>query len=1027
MNRIWIALLEKRALSYLIMTAVVVFGVFSIASMRKESSPEVQIPVAIITTVLPGAAPEDVESLVTNTIEDAVDTLENVKKITSTSREGVSAVVVEFQANADLERSIQKVRDEVAKVRGDLPDDATEPTVTDINFADQPILIAALSSDLPTTEFKTLTDSVKTTLENISGVSRVAVSGVREREVIVIVNKETLYAYKLSLGDVVGQIAAQNTEFPIGTIEQSNIEYTLALKSALETTDEVAALPITTPGGAVVPLGDIATVSDGVADPTTISRVSIEGTPSQQAATLMVYKQRGADIIAITDAVVSSLGELDASSNAISTYVSFNAGDQIKKDLKQLTRVGLEAVALVMAVLFATLGWREALIAGLSIPLSLLVSFIALKETGNTINFISLFSLILSIGILVDSAIVVVEAIHVNMMRGFDKVTAARRALIEYSKPLTAGTLTTVAVFVPLFTISGVTGEFIKSIPFTVNFVLVASIVVALGMTPLLASLTLKQRSTSHLEEMQEGFTERARTWYKTKLGAFLDNHRTKKRFVWSIVAAFVVALALPVVGLVKATFFPQSDIEYIYVEIEDLQGTPLTVTDLHTRAVEDVLYSVPDIESFTTTVGAGSSFNDNASQGPRYASVNINLRDDRTRTSSDIVEDLKRRFSAYTEPIIRVYEPNNGPPSGAPVKITFSGENMGDLKRVTQEARALLKDVPGTTDVISSAESDASEFTLHINRRTAAELGVSPLVVAQTLRTAVYGTEATTIKQGGDEIKVTVKLALNPNFTTPRDAIRTNIDTLRSIPIPTRTGSVLLGSIVDISLEGANEVVRHEKGDRIMTVTSRVAGDTYASDITTAFEKVAKEKLTIPDGVTMTIGGENEDVNQSFRDMFRALILGVLLILVVLVIEFNQFRTSFLVLSVVPLSLIGVLGGLLITRQPISFPTMLGFIALAGVVVNHAIILVDVFNRLRTEHPERPLRDVVIEGATIRLRPILLTKITSIIGLIPLLFASDLWKPIAVAMIFGLSFTGVLTLILLPALYLKFCKYEKH
>jgi HAE1 family hydrophobic/amphiphilic exporter-1 len=275
----------------------------------------------------------------------------------------------------------------------------------------------------------------------------------------------------------------------------------------------------------------------------------------------------------------------------------------------------------------------------------------------------------------------------------------------------------------------------------------------------------------------------------------------------------------------------------------------------------------------------------------------------------------------------------------------------------------------------------------------------------------------------GGDEIAVTVKLALNPAYNTPRDTARTTMESIRSIPLPTQNGTVLLGSVLEVSLASADEVVRHEDGERIVTVTSEVAPGTYAADVTAAFKTGAAEKLSLPDGVTMTVGGENEDVDQSFKDMFRALIFGVILILVVLVVEFNQFRTSFLVLSVVPLSLIGVLFGLLITFQPVSFPTMLGFIALAGVVVNHAIILVDVFGHLRSEHPDMPLREVVIEGGAIRLRPILLTKITSIIGLVPLLYASDLWQPIAVAMIFGLSFTGVLTLILIPALYLKYCK----
>jgi len=1023
MNTIWTALLEKRALSYLIMTGLVVYGVFSMFTMRRESSPEVQIPIAIITTVLPGAAPVDVETLLTNKVEDAVQNLENVKKITSASRDSVSSVVVEFNADADINTSVQKARDEVAKIRSDLPDDATEPNVTDVNFADQPIIIAALSSDLPTTEFKKFSDTVKTELENITGVSRVDVSGVRAREVIVIVNKDALLSHNLSLLEVTGAIAGANAELPVGQIEQDGINYTLSLDTAIRDTALVANIPVVTRSGTVLRLSDIATISDGVEDPTTLSRISVNHKPSLQAATLTIYKQKGADVTAVTNAVRDEITKIDGSSEGITAFVSYDSGDQVKKDLNQLTRVGLEAVALVMVVLFATLGWREALIAGLSIPLSILVSFIALKESGNTINFISLFSLILSIGILVDSAIVVVEAIHVNLTKGLDGVAAARKALKEYSKPLTAGTLTTVAVFFPLFTISGVTGQFIKSIPFTVIFVLLASIFVALGITPLLGALALRAHSASALEKRQEDYAERLRNWYKVRIGAFLDNKRSKRRFVGSIILAFVIALALPVVGLVKSTFFPQSDVDFIYVEIEDLPGTPLAHTDLHARAVEEVLYTIPEIESFTTTVGSGSTFNENASHGPRYASVNVNLRTDRTHSSTEIRDDLTHIFSAYQGATIRVYEPSNGPPSGAPIAITFSGKNLVDLKKAALDAREILRIVPGATEVISSAESDTSEFSLSVDRQKAAELGLSPLTIAQTLRTAVFGVEATKLKIGGDEISVTVKLALNPGYATPQDTTRTTMESLRSIPVPTTKGTVLLGSVLNVSLDSANEVVNHESGNRIMTVTSQVAPDKYAADVTRAFEAAAKDKLKLADGVSMKIGGENEDVDQSFKDMFRALIFGVILILIVLVVEFNRYRTSFLVLSVVPLSLIGVLFGLLITRQPVSFPTMLGFIALAGVVVNHAIILVDVFGQLRRDHPDMPLREVVVEGGAIRLRPILLTKITSIIGLIPLLFASDLWQPIAVAMIFGLSFTGVLTLILLPALYLKFAK----
>lgn len=1005
------------------MFGLVGYGLFSIFTMRLESSPEIQVPIAIVTSALPGASPQDVESLITNELEDAVTNIENVKEVTSTSREGLSVVTVEFNPEADIVTSVQKVRDEVGKARGDLPEDATEPSVTDFNFADQPILIASLSTDLPLTEFKRLSDEVESNLEDVPGVARVDVSGVRGPEVTVVVRKEALATYGLSLAEVIGAIAQSNVGVPVGTIEQSNVEYTVALEGKLEDPSEVASLPITTRSGTTLSVSDVAFVANGVADAGTISRVSTEGTPSQQAAVLTVYKQRGSDVTDITNTVNERLKTFSEQHEGVSTFATLDAGEQIKKDLGQLTRDGAIAVLLVMIVLFATLGWRESLIAGLSIPLTMCVAFTALNETGNTINFITLFSLILTIGILVDCAIVIVEAIHVNLGKGMDRFTAAKTAVLEYARPLTIGTLATVAFFVPLFTISGITGEFIKGIPYTISFVLLASIFVALAQTPLLASLWLKQRSDTNFEKKQEQYAHEFREWYKKKIGAFLDNRGAKRRFVWSLIVLFIVALSLPIVGLVKTTFFPAGDSDWLYVEVEAPQGTPLATTDLNTRAVEEVLYEIEDIESFTTTVGSGSSFSGNPSSGGRFASININLRKDRSMNSDEVTAAIKEKTRDFKDSTVRVSAPDQGPPTGAPVLVTLRGENLDELKQTALKVRDTLRSIPGTRDVVSSADEDASEFSVTIKRREAAELGLSPAVVAQTLRGAVFGTEATTIRKDGDEIKVMVKLDLNPDYSTTRETNVTTIDALRTIPLQAGNKTVLLGSVIDVGLGSADDSIRHEDGERIVTVSSEISDGAYAADVNAALdERIASEQL-LPEGVSLKVGGENEDVQQSFQDMFIALIMALILVLAVLVIEFNEFRNSFMVLSVVPLSLIGILYGLLVTFQPVSFPTMLGFIALSGVLVNHAIILVDVFNRLRREHPEMPLREVVIEGGAIRLRPILLTKITSIVGLVPLLFAADLWRPIAVSMIFGLSFTGVLTLILLPAMYLKWAK----
>lgn len=1023
MHALWNHLLDRRGLTWLIIVSSVLYGAYSLTAMRQESAPEVQVPFAIITTVFPGASPEDVERLVTNDIENAVGNIENIKALTSTSREGLSSVAVEFRADADMDASLQDVRDSVEKVRGELPDDASDPLVSDINFADQPVIIAAVSSDLTPADLKRFADDIKDRIEQLPGVARAEVSGVRDPEVTVIVRKEALLSFGLSLDEVTRAIALQNTTLPIGALETNGIDYTLSLASDITDPDEIASLPISTRDGRTVSLSDIAFVAPGVEEPTTLSRVQVGDAPAEQAVTFTVYKQRGSDVTTITDEVRALIEKIDRESDTVTAYISYDAGADIRRDLRELTRTGLEAVLLVMIALFATLGWREAIVAGVSIPLSILVAFIALNESGNTLNFISLFSLILSIGILVDSAIVITEAIHVNIRKGNSNMKAARMAIHEYSAPLIAGTMTTVAVFLPLFTISGVTGEFIKSIPFTVIFVLLGSIIVALGMTPIIATVFLKERASSPLEERQERYTEAIRAWYRTNIVRFIDNRTNKRRFVWSMAALFALSIVLPMLGIVRAQFFPRSDVDYVYLEIEEVQGTPLARTDLSVRAVEDALYDIPEIESFTTTVGRGSSFSDNAQSGSRFASINVNLAKDRERSSAEVLAAIESRVAEFRTFTVRVSEPSSGPPSGAPIKITFSGDDMAELKKAAARARDILGEISGTRDVRSSVEADASELVLSIDRTRAAELGLSPLTIAQTLRTAVHGTEATTITKGSDEIRVVVKVDLNPSFVTPGDTNTATIDALRELPIPSKNGTILLGSVLDASLGSGNDVIEHDDRTRIVTVTASIAEGSFATEVSAEFSKRAEAELALPAGIRMAVGGENEDVDQSFRDMFRALALGMLLVFVILIIEFNRYRHALFVLSVVPLSLIGVIAGLFFTDQPISFPAMLGFIALAGVVVNHAIILVDVFNRLREEHPHMSTRSIVIEGGAIRLRPILLTKVTAIIGLVPLLFASDIWMPIAVAMIFGLAFTGVITLIFLPILYLKFCK----
>jgi HAE1 family hydrophobic/amphiphilic exporter-1 len=700
----------------------------------------------------------------------------------------------------------------------------------------------------------------------------------------------------------------------------------------------------------------------------------------------------------------------------------------VSKDLTNLTETGLETVALVMLMLFLTIGWRESLVAGLSIPLSFVIAFTGLYLSGNTINFMSLFSLILAIGILVDSGIVVAEAIHTRIKLYGSAEGAAIASIKEYAWPLIAGTMTTVAVFAPLFFLSGIVGKFISSIPFTIIFVLIASIVVALGFVPLLAVLLTKDHK-SRFEDMQEMWSERAQHWYKNFLGHMLDSRKAQNRFFAGLAIALVVAIAMPVTGLLKVAFFPQDDQDYAFVSIEKTQGTPLAKTDLSVREVEEILYASPYIESFVTTVGASSALSGSGGgAGSKLANITVILPKGHKLSSTEVVEKLRVALAPVTSATVKVDQGNNGPPSGDPVVIKFMGDNLEDITAATDKAETILQTIKGTQDVTTSLRDDGTQFEIAIDRAKAAQVGLSASSVAQLLRVSVSGVTATTIKKAGTDIDIIVKTDLNPDFVNPEDTIKTNIDSIKGLPIATPNGTILLGSLITTTISESRAVINHEDKKRVATVSSKLTKDGNAIEITSEFQKREKE-LNLPETVTIKYGGDDEEVNKTFAEMGLALLAGMAGMLAILVLEFNSFRFAFYLLFTIPLSLIGVLGGLTITGQALSFSSMLGLIALAGVIINHAIILLDsILHKLDHEreeieagHSARNLRDVIVDASAIRLRPIFLTTVTTVIGMIPLAGVSALWGPLAFAIMFGLAFAMILTLVLIPVFFYRY------
>lgn len=1019
MFSLWNFFLERRAFAILVMVSLLVAGAAAIVALPKESSPEVVIPMGIVSTVLPGATAADVERLVTDKLEPAIESVSNIDKVTSTSQQGMSVITAQFIASADVETAIQDLRNAVELARRELPSDAEVPTITKVDFQEQPVLMIGISSDLAPETLSSLGEDLKDDLLSLPGVSKIDVTGVRARELSVVVNQNALFAHNITTGSVIMAIQGASASSPAGSLTMEGVEYPVQFGGDIRTTEEIGQLPVATPSGEIM-VSDVATIIDGFEKSYSISRLSANGSEPAYALTLNVYKSSGGNILTVTDSVRDRLDELKGSLLLGSeTVIVYDAGEEVRKSISELLHAGRDTIILVLLVLFIAVGLREAIVSALSIPFSFMIAFIGMYATGNSINFLSLFALVIAIGILVDSGIVVVEAIHTNREKGLDKVTAAKEAIKQLSWPLIAGTMTTVAVFVPLFFLSGIMGQFLSSIPFTIIVVLLASIVVALGFVPILATWILKHEDNK-FNKIREDVWVTTNQWYRRRMEWLFDNRLAQRLFIGLLALSFIVAIALPVTGILKSVMFPPADMDFFYVEIELPQASSLSKTDEVAREVEKVISKESNVISFVTTVGSGSAFSGSSVSGSKVANITVNLDPDRgpEHSSIDIAANLRRELAplyGMNGAKIVVSETAGGPPTGAPVVVKIWSDNSSSLATATEEVERIMADIEGTRDITSTLTNDGTEINIGVDRDRVAEYGLSVSDVAFAIRTAVAGVEAAKIRVDGEDLPVRVITGLNPDYVQPAEANMADVDALSRVPVNTSRGLVPLGSLITVTAGRTSSAISHEDGMRIGTVSAHVEEGANAIEITNEV-RTKMEELEGKDGVRYTFGGDDEEIARTFTEMIIALVAGLVLMFAVLVLEFNAFRTTLRLLLAIPLSLTGVLIGLFLMGQPLSLTAFLGIIALGGVIINHGILLLDKLNNLQAAD-NMGAKEVVLNASASRLRPILLTTITTMIGMIPLVFVSEMWAPLAFTIAFGLLYGTLLTLVLIPLL----------
>jgi len=1011
---------DRFRLTIILALGLFISGIYAYLTLPRELSPEVEIPIGVVTTVYPGASPEDIENLVTKEIEDKVSTLDNLDDYSSTSGSSVSSVVVQFIESADLNKSMQNLRDKVDEAKGALPDEANDPQVTEISFSSIPILTFALYGPYEPSELRGYAETLQDAIERDPEVDDAFITGAPEKQVHVIVNPFTLLGYKITVSDIVNALRAHHINFPLGTVTSGDFEWTTRFAGRFENIDEITSVPVsTTSDGQVLKIGDIATVENGFDDMNTYSRYYRNGDAQPfNTVAITVTKRSGGDIIKMGGRITKLVDELVKKEFPADLKIDLatDYGDYIREDFAVLGSNAWQSITLVFLVLFFFIGWRQASLAASTIPFAILFGMMGMQIFGFTLNNLSLFSLILTLGMLVDNGIIVQEGVHFYRKNNVEPHLSAKLSVRDYKWPILSGSLTTIAAFIPMLITPGIIGQYIRAIPIVVAMVLIGSVFSSLIINTSLSAILLHgDESHESKYNISSHFNAFFTKYYTLFVRKILTNKRVRRLTYAGIFGVWVLALMLPILGFLKVEMFSGGDYDYFYVEIEGDTGQVVDKTDELVRSIEDELIKTPEIKNFVSYTGSmnGSdvSMGTRKADSANLASITVNIAKERERTASEIVADVRERTKYLQNQAKIVFKAEEGGPStSAPVTVRISGLDLNKMNEIVMRVQQEIAKNPSAVDVANNVEISKGQNTFRFDDYKVAKLGINKSAVMQTLRAALEGTSSIEMLLNGDKQDIIIKFSTD-DF---------DVNSLLDMSFATATGDyVPLREFTTSILEREFSTVRHYDGERVFNVTSYLADGAAVTDITTPLEAEMKT-WDWPEGYGYYFGGEMEDIEESFTAMFKAFGISMLLILLILVIQFDSFRQPFIIALSIPLSLIGVLPGLTLMGLNISFPAVIGIVALAGIAVNNAIVLIDRINSLINEHGQDPI-EAAIEAGSSRIQPIFLTTFTTIVGIVPLAFSQPIWAPLSWSIGYGLLATTLLTLFYVPALYISF------
>ena len=1017
---------KRPVTTILIFVALIVMGLYSLTQLPIDLYPEIELPFIGVVTTYSGASASDIETNVTRPVEDALNSVSNLKEITSTSSDGLSVIFMNFEYGTNLDEASNDIRSNLSFIENFLPEDAENPTIMKFNSSMMPIIFYAITAKESYRGLeKILDEKIVNPLNRIEGVGAVNLAGVPGRKVYIDVDPRKMEAYNLSVEQIGGILRAENMNMPAGYIEMGQTDYPLRIQGEFPESDVIRNIVVSSYNGNNVYLKDVAVVRDTIRETKLDTRIN-----GLQGMTMYVQKQSGGNTVKVTKEVEKTLATLTKELPAdVKVEKLFDSATFIKDSIGNLTETLLYAAIFVILVVLFFLGrWRATLIIIVTIPISLVVAFIYLFITGESVNIISLTSLSIAIGMVVDDAIVVLENITRHVERGSRPREAAIYATNEVWLAVIVTTLTVVAVFFPLTFVKGLTGVLFKQLGMLVTITIITSVVAAITLTPTMSALILKWYPirTDAPFWTYDGSIRKWLNWFDRFYEKTLRWALHHKR-ITTLIALVVFIGSMSLFGLIGTEFFPEADQSQITATIELQTGTRVDETVKTTEKIDKILkekYPEVDLISSSTGVDDEAGFASLFGAGGTHV-ISYSMRllpvEEREKSVMVIAEEMRNDFAKLPE--IVDYSVSTSESMGTfgsnTVDVEIYGYNISETNIIAEELAAKIKKIEGAKDVTISRDKSKPELQIILDQNKMIINGLNTATVSTAVRNRVGGLTATRLRQSGDEYDVIVRF---------NEASRGTLTDIENIGISNPAGQIIrLGEIADIKEFWSPPSIARKRRERIVNVSFTP----YKRSLTELQTEVQKaiDGTAVPSGVMVQISGAIQDQMESFADIAFLIVVSLILVYLVMASQFESLKMPFIIMFSIPFAFSGVAMALFITNTTLSVISAIGAVMLIGIVVKNAIVLVDFINLMRERGNE--LYEAIAKSGRSRLRPVIMTSATTILGMLPLAMSkgsgSELWSPMGIAVIGGLIFSTLVTLVLVPVVYAIFSKHGER